>query len=114
MNFTIPLPLQHEHEALHERLRQATQAGGDVGEAAKTLARLMHRLAASHTVVSVLHDLTLALRADRLLVLAQGTVRAEGSPREPALHAALEASFQHAIRIDTSRGAHPVALPCLD
>lgn len=42
MTFTIPQPLQHEHEALHERLRQATQAGGEVGEAARTLARLMH------------------------------------------------------------------------
>ena len=42
MKFTIPQPLQNEHEALHERLRQATEAGGEVGEAAKTLARLMH------------------------------------------------------------------------
>ena len=42
MKFTIPQPLQREHEALHERLRQATQAGGEVGEAAKTVARLMH------------------------------------------------------------------------
>ena len=42
MKFTIPLPLQQEHEALHEKLREATQAGGDVGDAAKTLARLMH------------------------------------------------------------------------
>jgi len=42
MKFTIPLPLQHEHEALHERLRLATQAGGEVGEAAKALAHLMH------------------------------------------------------------------------
>lgn len=42
MKFTIPQTLQREHEALHERLRQATQAGGEVGEAAKTLARLMH------------------------------------------------------------------------
>lgn len=42
MKFTIPQPLQHEHEALHDRLRQATQAGGEVGEAAKALARLMH------------------------------------------------------------------------
>lgn len=42
MKFTIPQPLQHDHEALHERLRRATQAGGEVGEAAKTLARLMH------------------------------------------------------------------------
>jgi len=42
MKFTIPQPLQHEHEALHERLRQATQAGGEVGEVARTLVRLMH------------------------------------------------------------------------
>jgi len=42
MTFTIPRALQLEHEALHERLRQATRAGGDVGEAAVTLARLMH------------------------------------------------------------------------
>ena len=40
MKFTIPQPLQHEHEALHERLSQATRAGGEVGEAAKTLARV--------------------------------------------------------------------------
>ena len=42
MKFTIPLPLQREHEALHGRLRQATQADGEVGEDARTLARLMH------------------------------------------------------------------------
>ncbi len=42
MKFTIPHTLQHEHEVLHERLREATQAGGEVGEAARTLARLMH------------------------------------------------------------------------
>jgi hypothetical protein len=42
MNFPIPEPLQQEHEALHAELRNATQAGGAVGEAAKALARLMH------------------------------------------------------------------------
>ncbi len=42
MKFTIPLPLQREHEALHARLRPAAQAGGEVGEAAKALAQLMH------------------------------------------------------------------------
>ena len=42
MKFTIPMSLQSEHEALHERLRQATHAGGEVGAAAQTLARLMH------------------------------------------------------------------------
>lgn len=42
MNFEIPLPLQQEHEELHEQLRQATQAGGEVGDAATRLAKLMH------------------------------------------------------------------------
>jgi hemerythrin-like domain-containing protein len=42
VKFTIPQTLQSEHAALHERLRRATEAGGEVGEAAKTLARLMH------------------------------------------------------------------------
>ncbi len=32
MKFTIPIPLQEEHEALHDELRRATQAGGEVGE----------------------------------------------------------------------------------
>lgn len=42
MKFTIPEVLQHEHAALHERLRRATAADGEVGDAARTLARLMH------------------------------------------------------------------------
>lgn len=42
MTFDIPLPLQQEHEALHEELRRATEAGGEVGARAKTVARLMH------------------------------------------------------------------------
>jgi Hemerythrin HHE cation binding domain len=42
MKYEIPLPLQQEHEALHDRLRQATRAGGEVGALATALARLMH------------------------------------------------------------------------
>ena len=42
MNFEIPLPLKQEHEELHDRLRNATQAGGEVSVAAKSLAQLMH------------------------------------------------------------------------
>ena len=42
MKFTIPQPLICEHEALHRRLHQATEAGGEVGAAATTVARLMH------------------------------------------------------------------------
>jgi len=78
------------------------------------LALLMRRLAATHTLVSVLHDLTLALRADRVLVLRDGTLQADGVPGDPALRAALEASFDHAIHIDTTRSGRPVALPRLD
>lgn len=42
MKFTIPTPLQQEHDALHDALRRATQAGGDVGDAARHLAEVMH------------------------------------------------------------------------
>jgi hypothetical protein len=42
MTHEIPLPLRQEHEQLHAELRRLTQAEGDVGEAARHLARLMH------------------------------------------------------------------------
>lgn len=42
MTFTIPSTLQQEHEALHDELRRATEAGGEVGQAAADLAALMH------------------------------------------------------------------------
>jgi len=42
MKFDIPAPLREEHEALHGRLRLAMQAEGEVGSAAKEVARLMH------------------------------------------------------------------------
>lgn len=42
MNYEIPLPLRQEHDELHEHLRNATQADGEVGAAARALAKLMH------------------------------------------------------------------------
>lgn len=42
MSFEIPKPLRDEHEALHEQLRRATRAEGEVGTRAKALASLMH------------------------------------------------------------------------
>ena len=77
------------------------------------LIRLLRRLGATHTVVSVLHDLPLALHADRLLVLRAGAVQAAGTYDDPALHAALVSTFDGAVRID-SRGARPMALPHLE
>jgi len=77
------------------------------------LARLFRRLAATHTVVSVLHDLPLALHAERILVLRAGAVQACGGHDDPALHAALVETFDGAVRID-NRGARPIALPHLE
>jgi iron complex transport system ATP-binding protein len=73
------------------------------------LARLFRQLSKQRTVVSVLHDLSLALHADRLLVLRGGAVQAVGEPGDAALQSALEASFDHAVRIET-RGRHAIAV----
>jgi cob(I)alamin adenosyltransferase len=68
------------------------------------LARLFKRLAHDgerpRAVLSVLHDLPIALQADRLLVLENGRLRADGPPSDPAVQAALVSVFDHAIRIE--------------
>jgi iron complex transport system ATP-binding protein len=78
------------------------------------LARLFRRRAvAGTTVVSVLHDLSLALVADRLVLLERGRVRTEGATDDPALHAALVETFEGAIRIERV-GGRWIAFPQLD
>jgi hypothetical protein len=42
MKFEIPRPLKAEHEELHNMLRKATQEPGEIGDAAKAVAKLMH------------------------------------------------------------------------
>jgi cobalamin transport system ATP-binding protein len=74
--------------------------------------RLLQRLAARHTVVSVLHDLPLALQADRLVLMRQGRVVATGAHDDAALHSALCEVFEQAIRIVRVEG-RMVALPRL-
>lgn len=81
------------------------------------LARLFRRLArghaagsAPHAVLSVLHDLPIALQADRLLVLADGRLQADGAPGEAGVQAALEAVFDGAIRIESTAGGPRVRL----
>lgn len=76
------------------------------------LVRLLRKLAATHTVVSVLHDLTLALQADYLLVMRGGTGVAAGRSDDPVVIAALIAAFDSAIRIDTRHGQR-LAIPNL-
>jgi iron complex transport system ATP-binding protein len=55
-------------------------------------------------VVCVLHDLSLALLADRLVVMAQGRVRAQGGRDDPVVHAALVEVFGGAIRLVRLQG----------
>jgi hemerythrin HHE cation binding domain-containing protein len=42
MKLEIPSALKAEHEALHDTLRKATQEPGELGDAAKAVAKLLH------------------------------------------------------------------------
>jgi iron complex transport system ATP-binding protein len=77
------------------------------------LARLFRQLAARHTVVTVLHDLPIALRADRVLLLVQGRVVADASATEPGLHRALEAAFGGAVRVAAAGAPGQAAAPAV-
>jgi iron complex transport system ATP-binding protein len=75
------------------------------------LVRLVRRqVDAGTTVVSVLHDLSLALLADTLVVMQGGRVRAQGTRDDPQLHAALREVFDDAIRIERF-GSRWIAIP---
>lgn len=58
-------------------------------------------VAQGKTVVSVLHELGLALQADHLLVLAAGQVQHAGPCAAPDTHRALERVFEHRIRVES-------------
>ncbi|MDP2008250.1 MAG: ABC transporter ATP-binding protein [Rubrivivax sp.] len=77
------------------------------------LARLFRRLAATHTVVTVLHDLPIALRADRLLLLDRGRVVAAGAATDPALHRALESVFDGAVAVRPGADGRPAVVLAL-
>ena len=77
------------------------------------LVRLVTRqTSAGKMVVSVLHDLSLALLADRIVVMDRGAVVGEGGRDDPALHATLVEVFGAAIRIVSIDGRW-IALPLL-
>ncbi|MFY9458447.1 iron complex transport system ATP-binding protein [Aquabacterium commune] len=62
-------------------------------------------------VVSVLHELPLALAADRIAVMQSGVLLACGDAGEPAVHRAIETVFAQAVRIAQVDGRW-TALPC--
>jgi iron complex transport system ATP-binding protein len=71
------------------------------------LARLFRRLArdsaAPRMLLTVLHDLPVALQAERLLVLDQGRLQAAGPPTDPTVQQALGRVFGGALRIEPDR-----------
>ncbi|QOF81314.1 ABC transporter ATP-binding protein [Variovorax sp. 38R] len=56
-------------------------------------------VAQGRTVVSVLHELPMALAADELVVMNRGRVTHHGACSDPVTHAALEQVFDHRIRV---------------
>lgn len=73
------------HQALClQRMREHAQQGG--------------------AVLSVLHDLTAALQADRLWLMQKGALVHTGAPDDPATHAALRQVFGAALRIERVAG----------
>ena len=67
-------------------------------------------------VLAVLHDVTLALAADRVLVMDRGRLVADGAPADAALRAALVAVFEGAFSVECVSAApcpRWVALPKL-
>jgi len=74
--------------------------------------RLLQRLGRQGTVASVLHDLPLALQADRVLLMRAGRIVASGAHGDPALHTALCEVFEQAVRIQRV-GDRYIALPNL-
>ena len=67
-------------------------------------------VAHGRTVVSVLHELSMALQADDVAIIAQGRLQHHGAAQHTATHTALEQVFDHRIRVRALDGAW-IALP---
>ena len=75
---------------------------------------LVRRLVAGgKTVLSVLHEISFALLADELVVMAQGRILHQGACADAATHRALEAVFDHRIAVHPLAG-HWLATPNLE
>lgn len=66
----------------------------------RLVAQVLRREAAQgRCIVSVLHELPLALAADRLAVMQQGRLLAEGAADDAGVHRALETVFDQAVAV---------------
>ncbi|RZL87169.1 MAG: ABC transporter ATP-binding protein [Variovorax sp.] len=76
----------------------------DAPHQADWLLAVRELVAAGRTVVSVLHELGMALQADRLLVLRDGRVVHHGDSTDAATHEALREVFDHRIELHQVAG----------
>jgi iron complex transport system ATP-binding protein len=74
------------------------------------LALVRELVRAGRTVVSVLHEVTLALQADEMVILDAGRVVHQGACGDAATHGALRAVFQGRLAVASLQGQW-VALP---
>ena len=74
------------------------------------LALMRALVAQGKTVVSVLHELSMALAADQLLLVRAGRIAHHGACDDPATHRALEALFDARITVHSVDGRW-IALP---
>ena len=72
-------------------------ANVDAPNVVQWLSMVQGMTAQGQTVVSVLHDLNLALRADRVVVMHEGQVLIQAPAHDPALHTCLQQVFEHAL-----------------
>ncbi len=63
------------------------------------LALVRQLVAGGKTVVSVLHEISLALQADEMVIMSHGVVVHQGGCRDVATHRALERVFDHRITV---------------
>jgi iron complex transport system ATP-binding protein len=77
------------------------------------LAVVQALVAKGTTVVSVLHEISMALHADQLVVMAQGRIAHQGPTHDSVSHDALVEVFDNRIAIHSIEGQW-VALPRTD
>ena len=111
VNSTLDLPELAEHIIdIATRLVNAERGSLFLVDAEN--GSLQALVAQGRTVVSVLHEISMALQAQDLVILDKGQVMHQGACADAATHAALEAVFEHRLRIRAIDGQW-LALPRL-
>lgn len=64
------------------------------------------------TVISVLHEISIALHADEMIIVSDGQIQHHGQCQDTSTHKALENVFENRVSVQAI-GAQWIALPCL-